>query len=221
VTTDTSALRRRPAQRRSAERVQRMLDACAEILDESGYDGLSTTKVAQRADVAIGSIYQFFPDKKAIAQELAFRNLERFGERVAEALAEGGFSHWHDAVGTVIDIFVDMHRRVPGFRVLRFGDIADTRLLDGREENNAVVAERLRVLLVEAFGVNDTPDLACVLAVAVEAADAVLKLAFRDVRDGDPALLAEVERLIRGYLESRVDVGPAADGAPGPPGPRL
>ena len=76
VTTDTSALRRRPAQRRSAERVQRMLDACADILDESGYDGLSTTKVAQRADVAIGSVYQFFPDKKAVAQELALRNLE-------------------------------------------------------------------------------------------------------------------------------------------------
>ncbi|HEY8481182.1 MAG TPA: TetR family transcriptional regulator, partial [Spirillospora sp.] len=51
-------LRRRPAQRRSAERVQRMLDACAEILDEDGYDGLTTTRIAQRADVAIGSVYQ-------------------------------------------------------------------------------------------------------------------------------------------------------------------
>jgi AcrR family transcriptional regulator len=206
---DTSALRRRPAQRRSAERVQRMLDACADILDESGYDGLSTTKVAQRADVAIGSVYQFFPDKKAVAQELALRNLEAFGERVAEALAEGDFAHWHDAVGTVIDIFVDMHRTIPGFRVLRFGDIADVRLLDGSEDNNAVVSERLRALLVEAFGVADTPDLAHALAVAVEATDAVTKLAFRDVRDGDPMLLAEVKRLIGGYLESRIERGPA------------
>jgi AcrR family transcriptional regulator len=200
VTTETSALRRRPAQRRSAERVQRMLDACADILDETGYDGLSTTKVAQRADVAIGSVYQFFPDKKAIAQELALRNLEMFGELVARGLAEGDFPHWYDAVGTVIDIFVDMHRTVPGFRVLRFGDIADVRLLDAGEENNAVVADRLRVLLVAAFQVPDTNDLARALAVAVEAADAVLKLAFRDVRDGDPALLTEAERLITGYL---------------------
>jgi AcrR family transcriptional regulator len=200
VTTDTSALRRRPAQRRSAERVQRMLDACAEILDEAGYDGLSTTKVAQRADVAIGSVYQFFPDKRAIAQELALRNLEMFGDRVARGLAEGDFPHWYDAVGTVIDIFVDMHRTVPGFRVLRFGDIADVRLLDAGEENNAVVADRLRVLLVDAFEVPDTEELSRALAVAVEAADAVLKLAFRDVRDGDPALLKEAERLITGYL---------------------
>jgi AcrR family transcriptional regulator len=200
VTTDTSALRRRPAQRRSAERVQRMLDACADILDEAGYDGLSTTKVAQRAGVAIGSVYQFFPDKRAIAQELALRNLEMFGDRVARALAEGDFPHWYDAVGTVIEIFVDMHRTVPGFRVLRFGDIADVRLLDAGEENNAVVADRLRALLVEAFAVPDTAELSRALAVAVEAADAVLKLAFRDVRDGDPDLVTEAERLITGYL---------------------
>jgi AcrR family transcriptional regulator len=177
-----------------------MLDACAEILDEAGYDGLSTTKVAQRADVAIGSVYQFFPDKRAIAQELALRNLELFGERVARSLAEGDFPHWYDAVGTVIDIFVDMHRTVPGFRVLRFGDIADVRLLDSGEENNAVVADRLRALLVDAFDVKGSEEFNRALAVAVEAADAVLKLAFRNERDGDPALVAETERLITGYL---------------------
>jgi AcrR family transcriptional regulator len=177
-----------------------MLDACADILDEAGYDGLSTTKVAQRAGVAIGSVYQFFPDKRAVAQELALRNLEMFSERVAFGLAQGDFAHWYDAVGTVIETFVEMHRTVPGFRVLRFGDVADVRLLDGGEENNAVVADRLRVLLVGAFGVPDTDELSRALAVAVAAADAVLKLAFRDVRDGDPALLAEAERLITGYL---------------------
>ncbi|TQL97335.1 TetR family transcriptional regulator [Actinoallomurus bryophytorum] len=193
--------------------MQRMLDACAEILDENGYDGLSTTKVAQRADVAIGSVYQFFPDKRAIAQELALRNLEMFGERVAHGLAEGDFAHWYDAVGTVIDTFVDMHRTVPGFRVLRFGDIADVRLLDAGEENNAVVADRLRALLVDAFAVPDTGELARALAVAVEAADAVLKLAFRDVRDGDPALLAEVERLITGYLAHHFEADGPAGGA--------
>ena len=186
-----------------------MLDACAEILDESGYDGLSTTKVAQRAEVAIGSVYQFFPDKRAIAQQLALRNLEMFGDRVARGLTEGDFAHWYDAVGTVIDIFVDMHRTVPGFRVLRFGDIADVRLLAEGEENNAVVAERLKALLVEVFAVPDTEDLSRALAVAVEAADAVLKLAFRDVRDGDPALLVEAERLITGYLAHHFEKDPA------------
>lgn len=182
-----------------------MLDACAEILEESGYDGLSTTKIAQRADVAIGSFYQFFPDKKAIAQELALRNLEMFGERVAGRLAGEGFEHWYDAVGVVIDIFVDMHRTIPGFRVLRFGDIADVHLLDVSAENNAVVAGRLRAMLVKIFDLPDTPEFDRSLAVSVEAADAVLKLAFRTDPDGDDALIAEAERLIRGYLSQHLD----------------
>lgn len=202
VTTDASTLRRRPTQKRSAERVARMLDACARILDEAGYDGLSTTKIAQRADVAIGSVYQFFPDKKAITQQLALRNLRHFGERVTRAVAEGDFTRWYDAVGVVIDVFVDMHRTVPGFRVLRFGDVADVHLLDVAVENNAVVALRLRDLLIAAFDVADTPEFTRVLAVSVEAADAVIKLAFRVDPAGDPELVREAARLVRGYLAS-------------------
>ncbi|TDD91354.1 TetR/AcrR family transcriptional regulator [Actinomadura rubrisoli] len=197
-------LRRRPAQRRSAERVQRMLDACAEILDEDGYDGLTTTRIAQRAEVAIGSVYQFFPDKRAVAQALALRNLEVFGQRISRTLADGTFDDWSDTVGAIIEIFVEMHRTVPGFRVLRFGDVADVNLLDSDADNNAVVADRLRRMIVETFAVQDTPDLATALAIAVEAGDAVLKLAFRRDPAGDPVILAEAERLIHGYLAGHI-----------------
>jgi AcrR family transcriptional regulator len=182
-----------------------MVDACAQILDESGYDGLSTTRIAQRAGVAIGSLYQFFPDKRAVTQALAQRNLEIFGERISARLAEGEFTHWFDAVGAIIEIFVDMHRNVPGFRVLRFGDVADLNLLDDTADNNSVVANQLRALIISAFGVPDGPDLVRAFAVSVEAGDAVLKMAFRNDPDGDPHLLAEAERLLRGYLSAHID----------------
>jgi AcrR family transcriptional regulator len=198
-------LRRRPAQRRSAERVQRMLDACAEILDEAGYEGLSTTRIAQRAEVAIGSVYQFFPDKRAVAQALALRNLEVFEDRISQRLTDESFTDWSDTVGAIIDIFVDMHRTVPGFRVLRFGDVADLNLLDEAADNNAVVAGRLRGLIVGAFDLPDTPELARAVAIAVEAGDAVLKMAFRVDPNGDPHILAEVERLLHGYLALHLD----------------
>ncbi|GAA2166110.1 TetR family transcriptional regulator [Actinomadura napierensis] len=205
VTEIRTPLRRRPAQRRSAERVQRMLDACADILDEDGYDGLTTTRIAQRAEVAIGSVYQFFPDKRAVAQALALRNLEVFGERISARLAEGVFADWSDTVGAIIEIFVQMHRTVPGFRVLRFGDVADVNLLDSDADNNAVVADRLREMIVDTFGVQDTPGLATALAIAVEAGDAVLKMAFRRDPAGDPLIVAEAERLIHGYLAGHIE----------------
>lgn len=202
---ERTPLRRRPAQRRSAERVQRMLDACAEILDDAGYEGLSTTRIAQRADVAIGSVYQFFPDKRAVAQALALRNLEVFEDRISQRLTDESFTDWSETVGAIIDIFVDMHRTVPGFSVLRFGDVADLNLLDEAADNNAVVADRLRGLIVNAFDLPDTPGLARAVAIAVEAGDAVLKMAFRVNPDGDPDLLAEAERLLHGYLALYLD----------------
>lgn len=182
-----------------------MLDACADILDEDGYDGLTTTRIAQRADVAIGSVYQFFPDKRAVAQALALRNLEEFGERISARLAEDEFADWSDTVGMIIEIFVEMHRTVPGFRVLRFGDVADVNLLDSDADNNAVVADRLRRMVVETFDLRDTPGLATALAISVEAGDAVLKMAFRRDPDGDPLIVAEAERLIHSYLASHIE----------------
>lgn len=206
MTETRTPLRRRPAQRRSAERVQRMLDACANILDEDGYHGLSTTRIAQRAGVAIGSVYQFFPDKRAVAQALALRNLDVFGDRVSLLLAKERHTHWSDTVGAIIGIFVDMHRTVPGFRELRFGDVADVNLLDASSDNNSVVADRLRMIIVTAFGEHDTPGLAQALAIAVETADAVLKMAFRRDPAGDPGIIVEVERLIHGYLAAHFEV---------------
>jgi AcrR family transcriptional regulator len=98
-----------PVQARSAQRVQRMLDACAELLGEMPYDELTTTLIAQRAEVAIGSLYQFFPDKPAVARALVSRNLERYLSSLAARLAEGEFAHWWDAVDTAMDTYVELH----------------------------------------------------------------------------------------------------------------
>nr|WP_245930148.1 TetR/AcrR family transcriptional regulator [Allonocardiopsis opalescens] len=193
-------MRRRPTQRRSAARVERMLDACAELLEEVGYEELSTTRIARRADVAIGSVYQFFPDKRAIAQALSLRYLAVFSERISARLAGGGYRDWFDTVDTVIDEYVAMHRGEPGFRELRFGDVVDPRLLDSAAENNTVLAGHLALLLTTHLGAPEGPEVARALSVAVEAADAVLKMAFRRSPEGDPEIIAEAKRLVHGYL---------------------
>ncbi|MDA2806371.1 TetR/AcrR family transcriptional regulator [Nocardiopsis suaedae] len=181
-------------------RVQRMLDACAELLDEGGYSGLSTTRIAERAGVAIGSVYQFFPDKKAITQALVLRYLDMFSHRVADRLKNGGFDHWSEAVDVIIDEYLDMHRNVPGFRSLHFGDVVDVRLLDTASDNNGVIAARLRELLTTVAGAEESERLDRAVTVAVEAADAVLKLAFRADPDGDPDLISEAKLMLRCYL---------------------
>src|SRR5699024_1319682 len=116
-------LRRLPAQHRSMVRVQRMLDACAELLDESGYSALSTTRIAERAGVAIGSVYPFFPDKRPITQALGLRHLDLFSSRVRDRLAEVTREHWTRAAYAIIYEYLETHRTVPGFLSLHFGDV--------------------------------------------------------------------------------------------------
>src|SRR5213592_4347702 len=105
VATPTTAgpLRRVPVQGRSVARVARMLDACAELVDEIGYEALTTTLLAERAGVAIGSVYQFFPDKRALVQALTMRHLETYLARVTARLDGAPLSHWWEAVDAAID----------------------------------------------------------------------------------------------------------------------
>ncbi|NUP01271.1 MAG: TetR family transcriptional regulator [Nonomuraea sp.] len=206
----TSTLRRRPAQRRSVERVERMLDECALLLDEVGYEALTTKEVARRAEVPIGTFYQFFHDKQGLVRALALRNLEAFLERVTERIALADLGHWTDLVDLAIDEFVDMKRTTPGFAVVDFGEVLPTpggpplegtkQTLDGALDNNVVVADRLRALTLALLDAPAGPGLDRALVVAVEATDAVLKLAFRVDPGGDPELVAECKQLVRRYL---------------------
>ena len=174
--TEVAPLRRKPVQQRSAQRVEKMLEACAQLIDEVGYDGLTTTLIAERAGVAVGSLYQFFPDKRAVVQELTLRNLDRFVRTVSARFEQLELEHWWDAVDAVFDVYLTMHREVPAFSRLHFGDVVDLRLLDPSKDNNAVIAEKLTALIAEEFGLDPT-ELTLPLSVAVEAADAVLHLA--------------------------------------------
>jgi AcrR family transcriptional regulator len=177
-----------------------MLDACAELVDEVGYDGLTTTLLAERAGVAIGSVYQFFPDKRAIVQALTMRNVEAYVERVSSRIADGGLNHWWEAVDAAIDEFIEMHRKIPGFRTLRFGDVVDRNLLDEERDNDTIIVQEMANLLINGFGLPDEPRLRFALGIGVELGDALIKMAFRNVQDGDEAILAEAKDIIREYL---------------------
>ena len=72
-----SHLRNPPRQARSAARVEHLLDVAEEVFEEVGFDAATTNLVAARADVPVGTLYRWFPDKAALAEALADRYLER------------------------------------------------------------------------------------------------------------------------------------------------
>ena len=77
--------RKKPQQERSRRTYEGIVETASEMLVEVGYHNLSTNKIADRADVSVGSIYQYFPNKEAIVLAV----IEQFAERQYEILATG------------------------------------------------------------------------------------------------------------------------------------
>jgi AcrR family transcriptional regulator len=63
-------LRRQPQQKRGKQRVEKILLAAAEVFAEAGFAAATIQQIADRSNTAVGSIYQFFPDKLAIFNAL-------------------------------------------------------------------------------------------------------------------------------------------------------
>lgn len=75
-------LRKRPSQSRSRALVDAVAEACLRILDDAGDEALSMARIADVSGVAIGSIYQYFPNKDAIVALLYERVLDQESEQL-------------------------------------------------------------------------------------------------------------------------------------------
>ncbi|MCG8916377.1 TetR/AcrR family transcriptional regulator [Actinokineospora sp. PR83] len=69
--------RRKPRQVRAELTRERILTAAAHIFAEFGYAAGTTNRIAERARVSIGSLYQYFPNKDAILAELLVQHIDR------------------------------------------------------------------------------------------------------------------------------------------------
>lgn len=180
-----------------------MLEACAALIEELGYDGVTTTLIAERAGVAVGSLYQFFPDKRAVVQALTQRNLDYFLTEMERRLDEVHLEHWWDGADLAFDIYVKMYREVPGFSRIRFGDVVDLRLITDERDNNTVLADGLAELTAQRFGVA-VEQVRLPIAVAIEMADGILDLAFRRKQFPVETMINEARSVVRAYLSGRL-----------------
>lgn len=74
--------RKKPRQARSATTVEAIFEATIQVLLGEGIHRLTTTRVAERAGVSVGTMYQYFPHKQALLYALNERYLDMVAERV-------------------------------------------------------------------------------------------------------------------------------------------
>ena len=190
----------RRRQVRGQRRIEQILDTAAQVFAEVGFEAASTNAIAARAGMPIGSVYQFFPNKEAIAEALADRFTQRLLETQAVFGPEIEYLPLDELIDHVIDPLVAFHVAHPGFQALFTGSLVSPRLASAIEAFlSAVVGRADAMLAVRAPGLSAERRARCA-RVSVEIVRAVLPLVVASDPAERDAVVAELKIAERGYL---------------------
>jgi AcrR family transcriptional regulator len=192
-----------PRQKRGERRVAALLAAAAEVFAETGYRAATMSSIAEKAGAPIGSLYQFFPSKEAVAAGLLSRYLGEMSgqwEELAERLPKMDLKEFaHELIQHQIEFI----RARPAFTEL----IDATSLLSRpalRSEARAIFTRNVQRFL-QVFA-PDMPShrlrpIADVTVQLVKAANALNKhVSSRDSK----VVMTEMEFVLKSYLENRL-----------------
>src|SRR5215470_16463733 len=80
--------RKSPRQDRSIATVDAIFEATIQVLLSDGVSRLNTTRVAHRAGVSVGTLYQYFPNKQALLFAVLDRHLATLADAIEKACEE-------------------------------------------------------------------------------------------------------------------------------------
>ena len=108
-----TATRRLPQQRRARQTVDAILDAVIRVLKREGHAPITTNRIAEVAGVSIGSVYQYFPDKRAIFVALHQRHIDEIDRTIGARLIEHAASPLNVLMRAMIEAMIDAHTGDP------------------------------------------------------------------------------------------------------------
>ncbi|GGE93627.1 hypothetical protein GCM10011404_28270 [Sphingomonas prati] len=108
-----------PIQARSQATIEAIFEATIQVLLQGGARALTTNRIAEKAGVSIGTLYQYFPGKEALLYALVGRHLDKAGEAVERACRVHGGMSLADCADLFVDAYIDA----------KAGDVAVSRAL--------------------------------------------------------------------------------------------
>jgi AcrR family transcriptional regulator len=117
---DRFRARKQPKQQRSTQTRTRILAAAAHVFSAYGYRAGTTNRIAAAADISIGSLYQYFPNKDAILAALIDAHIDAGAALLAERAAAGLPESLEDRLRLFARATIDNHRDDPSLHRVLF-----------------------------------------------------------------------------------------------------
>ncbi len=195
-------------QARSRERVERILDAAAQLLAEDGYDAVKTNAIAKRADVSIGSVYQFFPNRFAIFNALAERYRSKINASLERHLTKATRDTWEDAIEETIDSLAELWRTDWAFHSVWLAIQNTAELRDSSEHyRDSLIDAPLAIFLGRLVPGAPRSQIRTMGRVVLETANLLLDLSMRAGPKQDEGIIRELKSLVHSYLRTHIDAG--------------
>jgi AcrR family transcriptional regulator len=102
-----------PTQERAQVTVEAMLDAAVKLLKKSGSSAITTNRIAEAAGVSIGSVYQYFPNKRAIFIALHERHIAQVDSVLCGRLAKSAELTLDELIDSLADGMIELHSADP------------------------------------------------------------------------------------------------------------
>jgi AcrR family transcriptional regulator len=193
--------RRIPLQERSRARVERILDTAAELFISVGYDAATTEQIAAKAGTSIGSIYQFFPNKRAMFDAIAARHLSDASGLFEQFIGvDADSTPWRVLLERTIDAYTSYHRQNLGFRAILMNWKLSPEFLEAGEMLNREFARRAAMILKARAPHLDDEQLAAASTLAVELMSAVLIVSVRMTEEEAQMIFKETKTMLVRYL---------------------
>ncbi|MEV5969845.1 TetR/AcrR family transcriptional regulator [Streptomyces sp. NPDC051921] len=138
----------RRRQARGERRIAQLLQAAANVFCTNGYTATSTNAIAREASVSPGTLYQYFPNKEAIALELGDRLLAQMREYHGQAFTPANLAlPLPQLLDAVLDPLIDFNCQNPVFLALMHGSEIPGRIAEEHDALHASLLARVGDLL--------------------------------------------------------------------------
>jgi AcrR family transcriptional regulator len=199
-----------PTQARSRARVADILKAAGALLGEVGYDGLSTNLIAERADVPVGSIYQFFEGKDDIVAALVEQFQERILKLVSEQLdAPSAMRDRRAFIARLVDGIAGIQAEASAFVCVFSGSQSHARFDGLARDLRRTLTRHLDRVFAEAFPRLPKDDRGRMLAAWSDITGAMISNLDRSKPGERGKLLEELKTVLGAYLNAKLAGFPA------------
>ena len=199
--------RNAPVQRRSRERLERILEAASELLAEGGVDGLTMRSVADRTGIPVASIYRYFDNRDAIIAAYLDHELDQIEDAVRDALLSLEKVTFRTSAEAITLAHMRHHQAHPEGIPVWFGGRLNAAVVEQVRALDARMADSLRAAVRGTGMTSAVPDF--IAGLAVRLTDRMFEFVFvaeRSPEEQEQIVLTFVD-IMASYIERFVTPG--------------